>query len=329
MPTNIQGLLGNTQNFLGQLGGVADAWENLQSSINPVTGREYDLTAPGVTTTETSDALGAQTAPLIPGILGAASNIYEAGRPDLNPLLQGAYNQAAPVAARQAAATGAGLNTIQGIATGSDPYTQQLAQRSATAAGAPFGSSFGSARHAAAANNAAANAVASRQLQAAQAIPAASQALGQAPATLSGYGQQYQDWQTGADYDWLNRYQDATRFGQNVPTTSTVIDAPSGADVYNADLARSLIEANAGAAGISVPGQPQYAPGVGGDLQQASDVIGGIGGIIDAGTGIWDTVSGWFAEGGEVPGYGDGGKVGYNVGGPVMPKKNVTWDDVL
>ena len=121
MPTNITGLLGNTQNFLGQLGGLASAWDNLQSNINPVTGQEYDLTAPGVVTTESSNVLGQQTAPLIPGILGAAQNIYESGRPDLNPLLQGAYDQAAPVAQRQAEATGAGLDVIQDVAAGADP----------------------------------------------------------------------------------------------------------------------------------------------------------------------------------------------------------------
>ena len=87
MPTNIQGLLGNTQNFLGGLGDLASAWQGLQSSINPVTGKEYDLTAPGVSTSERSDVLGQATAPLIPGILGAAQNIYGAGRPNPNTCL--------------------------------------------------------------------------------------------------------------------------------------------------------------------------------------------------------------------------------------------------
>ena len=297
MPTNITGLLGNTQNFLGQLGGLASAWDNLQSNINPVTGQSYDVTAPGVVTTETSGALGQATAPLIPGILGAAQNIYDAGRPDLNPLLQGAYNQAAPVAARQATATGAGLDVLQNVATGADPYTQQLAQQSATAAGSPFAQSgtYGSARHQAAANKAAADAISERQVQAARALPYASQALGQSPGTLADYGQSYQDWQTGADFDWLGQYQDATAFGQDVPSTATAITAPSGADIASA------LRANDGSSTVGGGTSPQYGSGVAGQIDQFGNIVGGVSNLIDIGGGIWDTVSGWFAEGGEIP----------------------------
>ena len=224
-----------------------------------------DVTAPG-RSYSTSDLAEASRGYIEPS-LAAAENIYAAGRPDLNPLLQSYYDQTAALVPQ---------------AEGVDPRTQQLADRAAQAAGGAFGSAgtLGSARANQAAANAAAEVIADRQRQARQDLATA--------------GTQYQDWQTGADFDWLNRFQGAVQAApQGGQTTTNYL---SGADILTAQVNRDILEAHlANALGEQgtryTSGDNWYDPVL---EAGAGAVVGGITG------GVTDWIGSFFNDGGEV-----------------------------
>ena len=224
-----------------------------------------DVTAPG-RSYATSD-LAEATRGYIEPTLAAAENIYAAGTPELNPLLQSYYDQTAALVPQ---------------AEGTDPRTQQLADQAAQAAGGAFGSAgtFGSARANQAAANAAAEVIADRQRQARQDLATA--------------GTQYQDWQTGADFDYLGRFQGAlANAPQGGQTTTNYL---SGADILTAQVNRDILEQHLGQAlgqgGTQfTSGDNWYDPVI---EAGAGAIVGGIAG------GASDWISSFFNEGGEV-----------------------------
>ena len=255
---------------------VLDDWFGLDpngggvfDSRTGLLGHQVDITAPGVQTTQGQNPFFQQTSPHIAPALGEAQELFQAGAAPLNPLLEGYYNRTA------------------GLLDGNQ-RTQQLASQAAARTAGPFAGAgtIGGARHAAAANQAAANALLAGQRQ--------------DRLDLAQAGQQYQDWQDTADWQNLQRYQQATGFGQAVPTSQTVTETPSGADILSKQIAHDLLRAQLAEQGISSAQSRIPGGGALGQIGQVGQVLGAVPGIVDAASSVWDNVSGWFNEGGEV-----------------------------
>ena len=277
-------------NTLGEtLGGAfGQATSNLVGGLlgaNPQGFDQYgdiDVTAPG--RSYRASALDEASQQYIQPQLQAATNIYDAGVPELNPLLQGYYDQSAAL-----------IDQAAGI----DPRTQELALRAVTDSQSPFfaAGTPGSARAAYAAGDAATEAILDRQRQARQ--------------DLASAGQDYQKWQTEADFDYLGRYQDALASAPTGPSTG--IDYLSGAEVYNTSIGRDLVQKYGPEAFIALQGHDPrlLTGGAGGSYggQTFGDqgswyapianaagnaIVGSVAG------GVGDWVSSFFNEGGEV-----------------------------
>ena len=293
MPTNV---LDTARQGVGLLGDVYNLYQDARN-IGRADPNYVDITAPGTTSQTTATGLGEVTAPLTQGIVGDARSLYQAGPAPLNPLQTQAYNQAADLARGQDALGGLYSTGLTGIIQGTDPATNRLAQQAAgnVGTGAALAGAAGSARAGRAAAAGAADVQARHSLNALGQLPAAQSALAAGTDTLNRYGQQYQNWQDTADWQNLSRYQQAIGFGQHSPQTTTTIDQPSGADVYNAQLAQQLLAANL-PEGATLPSGgvgPARDPNI---IDQLESGIN----IVDRGIQLWDTVSGWLAEGGEV-----------------------------
>ena len=289
-------ILNTARQGVGLLGDVYDLYQDARN-IGRADPNYVDITAPGTTAQTTATGLGEVTAPLTQGIVGDARSLYQAGPTPLNPLQTQAYNQAADLARGQDALGGLYSRGLTGIIQGTDPATQRLAAQAAdrVGTGAALSGAAGSARAGRAAAAGAADVQAARSLQALGQLPQAQASLGAGTDTLNRFGQQYHDWQDTADWQNLNRYQQAIGFGQHSPQTTTTIDTPSGADVYNAQLAQQLLAANL-PEGATLPSGgvgPARDPNIIDRLEQGLN-------IVDRGVDLWDTVSAWFAEGGEV-----------------------------
>ena len=252
---------------------------------------DIDITAPGgsegVGRTDLTDA----TKGYIDPALQAAENIYNAGRPDLNPLLQGYYDQSAALIDQ---------------ASGVDPRTQELIQQSITQANSPFfaAGTPGSARAAYASGQAATDTLLDRQREARQ--------------DLNQAGQQYQNWQTGADWEWLGQFQDAIGRAPQGSTYNDTTDRLSGAEIFNTLIGRDLVQQWLQGGGVpGVSGTPSGGGGGGsnlaggllggvvnnvlGDALGGSSGGGGIGDILGGATGgFGGLVSSFFNEGGKV-----------------------------
>ena len=251
-------------NLLGNPAGGGQAYFDQYGNI--------DVTAPGGSEAVQTSDLAEATRGYIDPTLQAAENIYNVGRPDLNPLLQGYYDQSAALIDQ---------------AAGVDPRTQELAQRAVTGSQSPFFASGtpGSARAAAAAGDAAAQAILNRQAQ-------ARQELGQA-------GQQYQDWQTGADFDWLGRFQGALQTAPTGQVRSETLERPSGEKILTAQVNRDILEQHLGQA----LGQGGTSPTTYGDQSNwySPIVNAGVNQLVGSATGAaTDWIGSFFNEGGEV-----------------------------
>lgn len=242
-----------------------------------------------MTTTTTTNPLWELQAQYLPETFRQAEDIYFKG--DVGPYsgprvagydpvrAQGANLAVQAAYGPQQQLADAHSQGLLGFAQGTAPAVNQLAQQSATAAGAPFTSTFGGARHARAANEAAARTIAQNQLSALRQLPEAQKSALIPAQTLGEVGkgqQQYQQQLINADkqlyddqrnlpYDWLTKYQTALGFPNTVSPGSTVTDnTPTG-----------------------------FAGGVSSGLSDlGSSLITGIGSSL---------LGGLFAEGGEVP----------------------------
>ena len=262
-----------------------------------------DVTAPGISTSTSSNPYADVTAPLIKPTVEAAQGIYNQGVTPLTSLQQQAFDQTTPIAQQQANLAQQQAAGYSGIAAGTDPVTQKLAQQAANASGAGFANAgtFGSARHANAANRAAADTIAKRQLQGLQGLSTAQNSL-QRPITLQQtQGEKLRDFQANEPWRHLGQFQDAIGFGQNVPTTSSTVTSPSGADILEASVAKNAATQAAAANANPLGGVQQTVDQVGNAINTVGNTINTIGNVADTATSIWDTVSGWFAEGGEIP----------------------------
>ena len=312
MPTNlqsIQGLLGDVGNVAGQLGGIYDQARSIGNLFDGSPNfydelGNIDITKPGITTETKGTQFGDQTLPYVQPGLDYAQQVFQAGPVELNPLQTAAYNQVASGAQQGSTLAGQGAGLLGNILSGSDPYTRQLATEAAAATASPFASAgtLGSTRSQLAANKAASDAILSRQLDAQGRIGTAQQDIQRPIDLLSDYGQQHQDYLTQAPREHLQAYQDATGFGGSTGTqTGTAVTSPSGADIYNARLGQFLTGSQLQNL-VNDGSLPAGGGSTGNPLTDVATGIGTIGNIIDTGTSIWDTVSGWFAEGGEVKG---------------------------
>ena len=260
---------------------------------------DIDVTAPGgsegVGTTDLADA----TRGYIDPSLQAAENIYNAGRPDLNPLLQGYYDTSASL-----------IDQAQGI----DPRTQELVQQSIVQANSPFfaAGTPGSARAAYASGQAAAETLLDRQNQARQ--------------QLGTIGNQYQDWQTNADWDWLGQFQDAIGRAPTGRQYDERTNRLTGSEIYEKSIGKDLVQKYGPEAlfwlkGQGAPGSTGgytggYSGGGGGGggsnpaagllggvvNNVVGDALGGLGDVFGGGAsgGFGGLVSSFFNEGGKV-----------------------------
>ena len=277
----------------------ADASWNLINrfvpGVNPVTGQpvapggQVDLTAPGLTTTENINPLGQTTAPLGSASAIDASNLYRQGAPGLSPLEVNAYNRVSPTAAAQRGLGEAGAGVIGGILGGDSAYANRLAARTAAArdiAGAGTGT-LGGLRSSYGRDKAVSDAIIDAQLDAQGRVGTAQQDLSRPVEFERAAGEKHRQFQESSPWDWLSNYQKAIGFGQNVPSTETSIKTPSGADIYQAQLANELIKANIGSIGGTAPnvtpGTPAN-PGTGGTGGTGGDITD----LIDAGKDLWD-----------------------------------------
>lgn len=216
-------------------------------------------------TTTTTNPLWDIQKPYVPETLTSASDIYHGrGTPQTgtSPITATGYNKALEAASGPVAdLAGTYAAQLQGIASGTDPYTQRLAQQAAGAqAGLAAGQgTLGSLRATQAGQGAAADVIAKRQLDALKQIPAAQLAAQQESNIYRNVGTEQQN----AAFDWLSRYRNALGLpGSSTPSTTTTRN-PSGLE--------TLI---------------------------------GLGSIFGS----------FFAEGGEVPGYANGGDTGQTGG---------------
>lgn len=249
-------------------------------------------------TTTTSNPFYDIVAPYLSKPLRQAQNLYETGQ------LAPAYYPGETVAAfdptrAQGINLGvqAGLGPQQqlsdaytsgllGIAQGTDPATQRLAQQAATATAGQFAGAgtLGSARHSLAANRAAADTIAGRQLSALGQIPAAQTAALQPSRTLAEAGKAFQDYQQGvigadkARYDY-NVGRPAAALGQY----QQLLGYPNIASYAPTTVTES---APAQTTADRIAGY--------------TDTLGNVSNLVSGAANLWDTVGGWFAEGGEV-----------------------------
>ena len=236
------------------------------------------------TSSSASNPLWDLQAQHLPGIYDSARNIYNQGAPGYYPgstvagfdpvRAQGLNLGVDAALGSQQQLSDAYTSGILGIAQGTDPTTQRLAQQAGAAVGqsAAGAGALGSARGQLAQNTAAGDVIANRQLQALQQIPQAQAAAITPAQTLTGIGTQFQDYQqqvTDADkqrydytanqpYNWLNQYRNVIGTPQ-APTSQTDTESPS---LFNS-------------------------------------ITGGISAL--SGLGL-------FAQGGEIPGYQTGGE---------------------
>ena len=198
-------------------------------------------------TTTSSNPLWDLQAQYLPGTFQSATELYNQGAPaiysgqtvaDLDPVKTQGLNLGVDAAlGAQTDLANTYATQLGGIAGGTDPYTQQLAQQAAGATNFGFGQAgtLGSARHSAAANQAASNTIADRQLSALGQIPQAQAAAltpGQSLSQIGGQTQDYAQSLIDADkqkyedtvnqpYNWLKQYQSALAPGGfNAPTTT-------------------------------------------------------------------------------------------------------------
>ena len=308
IPGIVGGAINNAfgpQNQMGVTGGTGGA------DLSGV-----DITAPSATLLDTSNPFYQVSGAYVPGQIAAATNIYNQGRPDLNPIQQQFYDQVSPAAMQQAnLANQSAALTGQALA-GGDEYTQMLAERAANAQAAQFAGAgtLGSARAQLAQNRAAQDAALQGQ-RLAQAQVRQDQAAIQAPLALQQQaGQAYQDWQNTADWDWLRNYQTATGFGQHVPTSQTQVNKPSGAQIYSALLGQQLYNLGAGGIGINQIGNQ---PGqIGAPVQQnPGNLLGNALGNV-AGNWLGNQIGGQYGgQIGNALGGGIGGAIGNAIGG--------------
>ena len=241
-------------------------------------------------TTTTDNPLWNLQAQYLPGTFQAATDIYNQGAPGyypgstvagLDPLKTQGLNLGVDAAlGAQTDLANTYATQLGGIAGGTDAYTQQLANQAAGATNFGFGQAgtLGSARHANAASQAATNTIADRQLSALSQIPQAQTAAATPGQTLSQIGGVTQDY------------------------AQSLIDADKQKYDYQANQPYNWLNQYQSAlapGGISAPTTTnQQATG----LETATGIASIIGGLFGGG--------GFFAEGGEVPGYANGGLIG-------------------
>lgn len=210
------------------------------------------------TTTTTQNPLWDLQAQYLPESFRQAEQIYFGGAPQYYPgetvagfdpvRAQGINRGLQAAAGPQQQLADAYTQGILGIAQGTDPTTQRLAQQAGAAvSNQAFGSgTLGGIRATQAAQGAAADAIASRQLSALGQIPQAqaaalapAQTFGQAGRTQQDYQQQLIDadrdryqYNQNLPYNWLSQYQKSLGFPAAVQpaTTSTQQSQRSGLD---------------------------------------------------------------------------------------------------
>ena len=203
------------------------------------------------TTTSGSNPLWDLQSQHLPGIYNAAADIYNQGPAapypgstvaGFDPVQAQGLNIGVDAAlGPQQQLADAYTSGILGIAQGTDPTTQRLAQQAGTAVGqaAAGAGALGSARGQLAQNTAAGNVIANRQLDALSQIPQAQTAALKPGQTLSGIGQTFQGhtqdvldadvnkYETLANqpFNWLGQYQNVIG-PASAPTTTTSSTGP-------------------------------------------------------------------------------------------------------
>ena len=246
----------------------------------------------------------AQAAGSIAGAVGAGAEVYDAitggGAEADRELVRGSVADVAPLTdlqregissqvtaardprAQQAAgllydaqqrgsgALGTGLNTLEGIATGSDPYTQRLASQAAGAAdlSASRAGVLGGARSERAAQTAAADVIAKRQQSAANTLASRGQGL-------LGQGQQALSLSTEPG---------------SILSKAGALEQQQQQNVLNQEAARNAALVKAG---LREPTTAERIGQVAGGLEALPTAI-------DQGRQAYETVSGLFGQGGKV-----------------------------
>lgn len=270
----------------------------------PFTLPNVDVTAPGITQTDSSSSLARQVEPYEPAILDAARNIYNQGAPGLNPLQQAAINQTSPIAAQQSALANQGAGVIGGILSGQSPILDRVGAQASVNPNlaASRAGTLGGTRANYARDKAVSDALLDTQLAAQGRIGTAQADLQRPIALQQQVGQEYQDFQQNQPWDWLGNYQRSIGFGQHSPQLSNQVRHPSGADIYASQLSGLR------AGGVPYGTTTATSGGSGGSsfnpLSLVSGVLGGgsnpLSSVFGGGNPIGSILGGFFAEGGEV-----------------------------
>ncbi len=308
---NINSGLSQVSDLIGNANQVANQWNNIGQPTTYDKLGNVDVTAPGATNSVGSNPFFDITGQYVPGQAAAAADIFNQGPTALNPLQQDAYNQVSPVAQQQANLAQQGYDYTQGLLDPNSAYNQELAGAAGAANAGTFGANgtFGGLRNSFGANEAAANAILKNQQTGFNNIGTAQTNLANPINLQNTYGQQYNDWETNTPWEHLGKFQDATAFGQNVPTNTISTNTPSGADIWDKTLDKQVFEqygieglrALAGgdvSADVLQANAPKSYAGPLGQAQQTVDTIGNTintaADIWDTGNSIWNSVSDWF-----------------------------------